>query len=465
MKKISLFLALVTFVSMSFATSINNFGSAKDRLYYATETIKQKQHAAITTTSAEMNSYTTLTTKAGKTIYGYCIFDTSWGQTDKSGLYSFDADAPTSIKLERKQTIGVSAGAYYDGYFYLQTSEVTQAGEFVSIDFLKVNNETGEATHIMDWMGKDGGFFSDMTYDYSTNTLFGVMQVSQTGSIICSIDTETGAIDTEQTAETAGVFIGLAASSDGTIYSVDAKGNLVTLTTDGTKTVIGKTGVTPKYLQSMDFDQTEGTLYWAMCNSGDEGKFGTIDITTGKFTSNGTLGGDAEFVALYVPSGEPSDEKFVVTIDTPANGNLEVKNGTTVINSGDMVRSGTTLTIKTTPNEGYKLNEIKVNGVTITGTTCKVTAATTISAIFGPNVGVNDNEIVKFNIYPNPVSEVMNITGDFTSVNIYNSVGQCVGTYSVEEAKINVSNLSEGVYMVRVYNGDIFSTRKVIIKK
>lgn len=45
---------------------------------------------------------------------------------------------------------------------------------------------------------------------------------------------------------------------------------------------------------------------------------------------------------------------YTVTIETPENGTLVVKNGDAVISTGDEVKNGATLTITATPNDGYK---------------------------------------------------------------------------------------------------------------
>ncbi len=50
-----------------------------------------------------------------------------------------------------------------------------------------------------------------------------------------------------------------------------------------------------------------------------------------------------------------SIHKYTITIVAPSNGTLVVKNGELPINSGDAIADGTTLTITTTPSEGYRL--------------------------------------------------------------------------------------------------------------
>ncbi|MCF2659321.1 hypothetical protein JQM83_09060 [Parabacteroides distasonis] len=60
--------------------------------------------------------------------------------------------------------------------------------------------------------------------------------------------------------------------------------------------------------------------------------------------------------------------KYTLTIITPTHGKLSVTSGNKTLNNGDEVPNGT-LTFTATPDQGYKLESIKVNGTAITGTT------------------------------------------------------------------------------------------------
>lgn len=60
--------------------------------------------------------------------------------------------------------------------------------------------------------------------------------------------------------------------------------------------------------------------------------------------------------------------KYTLTIITPTHGKLSVTSGSKTLNNGDEVPNGT-LTFTATPDQGYKLESIKVNGTAITGTT------------------------------------------------------------------------------------------------
>jgi len=83
-----------------------------------------------------------------------------------------------------------------------------------------------------------------------------------------------------------------------------------------------------------------------------------------------------------------------------------------------------------------------------------------------PVVTVNDIEtVLSFNLYPNPVNNVLNIKmdSDLSQVVIYNLQGQKVKESTTKQ--VNVSNLSRGIYLVKIEdeNGNI-ATKKFIKK-
>ena len=75
--------------------------------------------------------------------------------------------------------------------------------------------------------------------------------------------------------------------------------------------------------------------------------------------------------------------KYTISYTQPANGTLAVKNGSQTIHSGDLVEYGTVLTIEATPYQGYKLDNVFVNGVRISGLSFTVTDNTNIEVFFG----------------------------------------------------------------------------------
>lgn len=80
--------------------------------------------------------------------------------------------------------------------------------------------------------------------------------------------------------------------------------------------------------------------------------------------------------------------------------------------------------------------------------------------------GVEESELSQVSIYPNPATTMLNVRAEnFREVQIINFLGQVVYSANItdNEFQINVSNLSNGVYFVRL-NGETTTTQKFIKK-
>src|SRR5690606_17586554 len=85
-----------------------------------------------------------------------------------------------------------------------------------------------------------------------------------------------------------------------------------------------------------------------------------------------------------------------------------------------------------------------------------------ISNLLSPNEFVLQN----FNVYPNPTSDILNISLEnnlvLKQITIYNNLGQVVKT--TNENVINVSNLAKGLYFVEVVTDQGKATKKVVVR-
>jgi len=91
-----------------------------------------------------------------------------------------------------------------------------------------------------------------------------------------------------------------------------------------------------------------------------------------------------------------------------------------------------------------------------------------VSGFTKPYLAVDDVKNNSISVYPNPVSDLMIINSNkaITKVSVYNSVGQLVKTSDkLQDSKLNVSELSQGVYFVNAMleNGET-KTFKIIKK-
>ena len=78
--------------------------------------------------------------------------------------------------------------------------------------------------------------------------------------------------------------------------------------------------------------------------------------------------------------------------------------------------------------------------------------------------GVVENLAASFEVYPNPMNNTLYINGDVQDVTIFNAVGQQV-LFVESRNEINVEDLSEGLYFVRISDKNGNSVVKKIVKR
>ena len=122
----------------------------------------------------------------------------------------------------------------------------------------------------------------------------------------------------------------------------------------------------------------EGTVLTVSATADQGYRLDSIKVGNAKVANNSTFTvTEAVTVEAFV-SQIPS---FVITINQPANGTLEVKEGSNVIATGSPVLEGTVLTVSATANTGYRLDSIKVGNAKIANNgTFTVTEAVTVEA-------------------------------------------------------------------------------------
>ncbi|WP_178990056.1 T9SS type A sorting domain-containing protein [Winogradskyella schleiferi] len=81
-------------------------------------------------------------------------------------------------------------------------------------------------------------------------------------------------------------------------------------------------------------------------------------------------------------------------------------------------------------------------------------------------LGIDDNTLETFSVYPNPTSSILNIQSsqDVDNVTIFNLLGQSVANFTKNEitnSSIDMSDLSQGLYLVKISVGDKSQTLRV----
>ncbi|MGE0568004.1 MAG: T9SS type A sorting domain-containing protein [Bacteroidia bacterium] len=161
----------------------------------------------------------------------------------------------------------------------------------------------------------------------------------------------------------------------------------------------------------------------------------------------------------------------------------------TISSTSDTICKYQSCVLSTLPNLGqyYWSNAATTNSVTVSPTitssywvnvidshACVSHANKTIvvEECTGIKELMNDQE--KLNIYPQPAKDELNLSfeiaqaNDFNTIGIYNSLGQLVKeeeiTFNNMKASINISNLSAGIYLLKLSRGH-FKTLNVQISK
>jgi hypothetical protein len=72
------------------------------------------------------------------------------------------------------------------------------------------------------------------------------------------------------------------------------------------------------------------------------------------------------------------------------------------------------------------------------------------------------------NLYPNPVSNgkvyITSKNDDEKDIIIFDVLGKKVIQTTINSRELNISNLSSGVYIIKINEGDASATRKLIVK-
>lgn len=272
---------------------------------------------------------TTMKSSTGKTIYGYVINN---NDGSSGGISSFNTAALNDVRLlhAHPKKYLASGGAVVDGYLYCFVYDVD--GFLKAISFSKINMNTGHEEIIVNYEDIFTGTYNDMTYDYTTNTMYYITEPEDTfGTALGKINLTNGETSNVKTISEEMSFMTLACDNNGQLFGIADDGNLYNINkTTGEIKSIGFTG-SDEYsgFQSMDFDHDTNELYYASCNYSDESFLLKVNTETGETDNLGTIGADSRITCLYVPftpipDGAPSVATDVV-ITAGANGTKTAK--------------------------------------------------------------------------------------------------------------------------------------------
>ena len=106
----------------------------------------------------------------------------------------------------------------------------------------------------------------------------------------------------------------------------------------------------------------------------------------------------------------------------------------------------------------YTVYAVGANGQLSTGVSCHLTYDYT---------SVAEDQNANVNVYPNPANEMLTINVNVNNFRyqLINSLGQVVCDGNANQtAVVNVSELTKGVYFLRVNDGSNITTKKVVVE-
>lgn len=80
------------------------------------------------------------------------------------------------------------------------------------------------------------------------------------------------------------------------------------------------------------------------------------------------------------------------------------------------------------------------------------------------SLGVTDGELIEIKIYPNPSTDKIIINREIKSMALYNLNGQVIKEWSLPTNEIDISDLPQGIYILKIKNDNFILTQKIIKK-
>lgn len=248
----------------------------------------------------------------GAVLYGFrCSDDES---ADGGGAFvSFAASAPDKITVlaEQPDQPTVYCGLYFGGTFY----GVDSAGSFFS-----AQPDTFERTQIAQAVEDPENWnAAEMTYDYTTATAYLLLSSRNSDDSqrqLYTLDLATGKSEYVGAVTKANQLRTLACDPNGQLYGIDGSGVLYKVDKQtGACLQVGETGRECMYIQSMCFERSTGTLYWAQYNGGGYGRLVVVDPETAQAQDVAQIGANCEISGLFLTT-----DAFRIRFESEAGG-------------------------------------------------------------------------------------------------------------------------------------------------
>ncbi len=278
--------------------------------------------------SVSFNTHEPLQSQA--LFYGYATYsldDAEWNQN----LITFNPLDPATVTAVSSEIPQTYAASYALGYMWLLTSVDGNTGDLMKVA-IAPTGIVGTPELVVD--GFDSSIAISMSYNNADGKMYYVTVNDNDIYELKQFDpTNTSASFTTIGAIEAGAQL-FAINAQGQAYCISATdGNLYQVNlTDATTTLVGNTGKSLSYVQSMAFDMETGELFWAQLSSQTDCALYYVDTETGLASLLGPIGGGsgAEVTGMFMVWGDTPecDETTEVNVsDITGNSALITWNG------------------------------------------------------------------------------------------------------------------------------------------
>nr|WP_321406355.1 T9SS type A sorting domain-containing protein [uncultured Carboxylicivirga sp.] len=202
---------------------------------------------------------------------------------------------------------------------------------------------------------------------------------------------------------------------------------------------------------------------------------GDGEVTEGDMIHNFTLSGLNS--SFYTISGNLSDSKGTVDYNgLTLTQCLKMESSTTISFSSTQVGK-LTLVFNTGFEGNFKINGTvynPTNGILIVDVTAgdylltkgDVANLYFMSLVYDTSTEINESEDQKVRLYPNPVSDYLNIIANekFAKIEVFNLQGVLLQAKELNENGFDMSHIASGVYLIKIYTTNGPQTYKIIKK-
>lgn len=410
------------------------------------------------------NTFTTqIKALADNKAYAYRIY--SDDSSEENGPVTFNVSTPgtiTSLEHAQKDNVEPRGGVLINNYWFVNNVVATDDGQ-TPLNFSLIHKENGEQLAIVDC----DMIFNTMSYDYSTETLYGIALAETGFTQLYTINYLTGEYTmVAETADLLGHVVGFAINAEGVAYILVTDDVLYTIDLSTfALTEVGDVGVdVDSYPQSMAFDYSSNTLFWNYCGTIDGIEY-VINPATAKASKIGSLQENAEIVAMGFPYG---DEKYYAAIRTVNNEGENLSEVTVQMNgeSKETDAAGIALFMNLNADQEYAFvatKDDKAVASTLIADECKI-----VEVNMDDYVGIEEYALTGINIYPNPSNGIVNISGmeNILSAKVIDINGRVITTieHITPTSSVNLKDQAKGVYQLILQSEKGISKKTIILQ-